>query len=229
MTEPNLYLWTSWRIPIGFLPWRIVARASAMVLAGALTACSGGGGGDESDFVDGAVTIGGSFNASDAFPNARVLPGVNVCALGSCDLTDDLGQWAFTVPESSYDGGSVQFSFNGSGVDTTTIVGNLSPNSRSVAIDFTVISDGSVVADEVNQDGTPVPVPLLSPVTTVTSTWVHCRRTRRNERVPFLIDQIFRFRITFQWCVLRRVLHAQSISMISLWLEIPNRSLTNTK
>ncbi len=163
MAKAEMDRWKRRVIPIGYLPVRTVALASVLLMAGSLTACSSSGGGDDDSSGDGAVTFGGTFNASDAFPNARVVPGVNVCALGSCDLTDELGQWAFAVPESSYGGGSIQFSFSGSGVDTSTTVGNLNPNSRSIAIDFTVISDGSVVADQVSQDGTPAPDPTPEP------------------------------------------------------------------
>jgi hypothetical protein len=59
---------------------------------------------------------------------------VNICALGQCSITDDQGQWGFSIGE-RFPGGVVTFSFKGHGMSAQTDV-QIPEGSRDVYIHF---------------------------------------------------------------------------------------------
>ncbi len=97
--------------------------------------------------------VGTVANTTDVARAARELPNVEVCGLGNCSTTDDLGVWMFEVPKDLYTGGEALFTLNRNGIVAEVVVPNLFVDSSSVAIDFLYADDGSTGVIEVTQDG----------------------------------------------------------------------------
>jgi hypothetical protein len=88
-----------------------------------LTFVVAGCGSSSSDgiYFHGTLTQGGA--EAHAGVGHRHLAGQNIenveiCALGECSTTDGNGSWAIEAPE-SFNGGAVEFSINGHGINTT--------------------------------------------------------------------------------------------------------------
>lgn len=131
-----------------------------------LTAACGGGSDDDDDsgvVPPDTVSFTGNVRGDLVADTTASIPGVTVCALGSCDETNNDGEFGFTVPTTSYSGGSVLFDLNGSTIDATTQVDGLNPSARAVDIEFLVEDGNTVNVSSVSQDTGPVPTPQPTP------------------------------------------------------------------
>jgi hypothetical protein len=86
-------------------------------------ACGGGSSGSSGMLIEGTLTEGAGTAHTRSIKHGagEFLEEVNVCAVGQCSRTDGRGQWGFMVPEETK-GSEVQFSFQGHGINTTTLV-----------------------------------------------------------------------------------------------------------
>jgi len=66
---------------------------------------------------------------------------VQVCALGECSITDDKGQWGFSVDQ-SFPGGDVAFTIKGHGIDSAAVA-NIPATARDVFIEL--VREGEVI------------------------------------------------------------------------------------
>jgi len=137
--------------------FRVLPVVFLGVVVSALWAC-GGGGSDNGNAADSAANegrlvlegevlteVGAAAGASLRFP------GVQVCALGMCGLTDAMGEYKFTAND-IFSGGNIQFTFNGP--DTTAMVFVNAPESaKEVDSDFLRKDTDTVEAVLVKIDG----------------------------------------------------------------------------
>jgi hypothetical protein len=128
------------------------------VLALLCSGCSGGGGAADDDSGNddgGTVRVQGAVTDLDPSRTLKALPNVTVCALGACDATDSNGIYDITVPDQNYAGGTVAFSFTGTGLSAQTSVSGLLADASSLEINFLVQNDGAVSVQSIEQDGVP--------------------------------------------------------------------------
>lgn len=88
-----------------------------------LSGCSGGSSGDgmviEGQLIQGAKVA----HSAPLFRHGagESIGEVEICALGECSITDTDGRWGFVANE-TFNGGDVEFSIKGHGIDGTKIV-----------------------------------------------------------------------------------------------------------
>lgn len=121
-----------------------------------LTACGGGGGSSDSGMlIEGTLIEAGGAGHSNGIilkhSTGQPIENVEVCALGECSLTDDLGQWGFVVSD-EFNGGDVLFDINGHGIATETVV-EIPSGASEVFLDFKHVEGGEVKADHITVDG----------------------------------------------------------------------------
>ena len=96
-----------------------------------LLAASCGGGSDEINF-SGTVE-----QETSALRSARTpAVGLQVCALGQCSATDGAGNWAFSVGDDTFEGGSVEFLVQSSEFASSVRVEGLDSSSDEIFINF---------------------------------------------------------------------------------------------
>ncbi|MCC6954992.1 MAG: hypothetical protein IT290_12815 [Deltaproteobacteria bacterium] len=135
-----------------------IYRPLSLLLLSSLAAC---GGGSSSDSDDGMLITGTLSQGATAAGHSLMLKHdagehideVSICALGECSTTDSEGQWGF-VASPVFKGGLVEFSVNGHGIATTSVV-DVPTDSREVSIAF-VHSAGIVTAESMTADGAEV-------------------------------------------------------------------------
>jgi hypothetical protein len=100
------------RIALSFLP------LVTFVVAGCGSSSSGG------VYFNGTLTQGGSeahVGVEHRHSAGQNIENVEICALGECSTTDGNGAWAFEAPD-PFQGGTVEFTIRGHGIDTTQSV-----------------------------------------------------------------------------------------------------------
>lgn len=115
--------------------FRALGLAVGATAATAIFACGGSG---SNKVIQGNVS--GLITTLSAihFKNDNGIPGVQVCALGECDITDDNGDFAFSVKEVP---GDTLFSFSGGGFSGDLVVG-LPSGAALVSVQFMLTETG---------------------------------------------------------------------------------------
>ncbi len=131
--------------------FRVSSVALASVVLAGTIAC---GGSSNSD-----IEFAGTLSQIASNRTAQVLgdpiENVEVCALGKCSITDELGRWSFVVGDDDYFGGDVLFSFRGENLLATTVVPDLLSDTDIVLVDFVATAEDSVVVasmDEIDDE-----------------------------------------------------------------------------
>ena len=116
-------------------------------------AACGGGGGDGDDLTSVVTFTGSLSDTATGRAENRALSGIVICALGTCATTDSAGLWGFTVPQASYPGGNISFSFNGGVLGTSATVPALGSDSSDIQLGFLAQSDNTVTVVSIIEDG----------------------------------------------------------------------------
>lgn len=133
-----------------------ISFISALLVFASLSACGGGGGSSDSGMlIEGTLTEAGGAGHDRkliyAHTSGQRIENVEVCALGKCSTSDAQGQWGFVAPD-SFNGGDVEFSIDGHGITTTSVV-NIPAGASDVFIDFQHVEGGAVEAHHITVDG----------------------------------------------------------------------------
>ena len=136
---------------------------STVVLAGSAVLVAGCGGGSSSDSDSGTLISGSLNQGAEAAGHGLALKhgagehieSVQICALGGCSTTDVEGQWGFVTAE-TFEGGDVEFTVRGHGIDTRSMV-TLPGGAGEIVIAFEHL-DGVVTAETITADGAAVEV-----------------------------------------------------------------------
>lgn len=139
-----------------------ITRNLAVPLALGLLSCGmvscGGGSGDSGTVLQGSlIEAGGAEHRS--VPSLRhgenqPIENVEICALGSCSITDDSGQWGFSAGELPANG-TFLITVNGHGIATSTIL-ELPADAHDVSMQLRHVAGGTIEAHDIVVDGTAV-------------------------------------------------------------------------
>ena len=128
--------------------------ALSSLLFSVLLACGSSGGGSS-----GSLTIEGTLRHANA--TSRVLSageggigGVEVSALGSSAITDELGNFRLSVDGETFAGGDVFFVFTGQGIDTSVVLEGVTGGVDQVAFtDFVREASGNISGESFDAAG----------------------------------------------------------------------------
>jgi hypothetical protein len=115
--------------------FRAFGLALSATAATAIFACGGSG---SNKVIQGNVSGPIATLSAIHFKNDNGIAGVQVCALGECDITDDNGDFAFSVKEVP---GDTLFSFSGGGFSGDVVVG-LPSGAALVSVQFMLTQNG---------------------------------------------------------------------------------------
>lgn len=115
--------------------FRAFGLALGATAATAIFACGGSG---SNKVIQGNVSGPIATLSAIHFKNDNGIAGVQVCALGECDITDDNGDFAFSVKEVP---GDTLFSFSGGGFSGDVVVG-LPSGAALVSVQFMLTQNG---------------------------------------------------------------------------------------
>ena len=130
---------------------RLLTYISALCVVFML-AC--GGSSSDGVYFNGILNQGESVAHSDnvlRHAAGQNIENVEICALGECSTTDSNGAWAFEAPE-SFNGGEVEFTIKGHGIDTTQIV-DVPDESSEIFVHFQRIGQNDVIVHHLIIDG----------------------------------------------------------------------------
>jgi hypothetical protein len=126
-----------------------------LLILASLISCGGGGSSDSGMLIQGTLIEAGGAGHDRALTHAhssgQFIENVQICALGECSTTDAQGKWGFVAAD-NFEGGDVEFSFDGHGIATTSVV-NIPVGASDVIIDFQHVEGGAVQAKHVTVDG----------------------------------------------------------------------------
>lgn len=125
-----------------------VRAFACLAVFGLLTACGSENGGSPNP---GAKSANGLAKQNEDELNVRGtllsaqddVEGIEVCALGDCDETDEDGQYSLSVPDGLFQGGDVLFTFSGDDIEAQAVAPDLPGGNQDVIVDFEI--DGNTV------------------------------------------------------------------------------------